>query len=373
MNQSIGLALPLAAFIVLGIIGESFAYRRYTGLKHWQSALLGFFSAALAGIFCIYYYDALHQGHQFGRSNDDEPIIICASISLPLLAVPFVVQLYRKLIGGQLTDAEKLPGLDGVRAWLGMGNVICAALIPVCVWLLFGTSLAMMFTLTFGLVLLYPVFNFVSAAPSPAPVAAPEDLSNEREKVLQLLEAGKINADESAELLNALGQSVPSRPQQLASEMELSPQRKIVLLGAALLLLGFFLPWFTINPGHMMNAATAQMQQIMGEVMSGNNAAQMIGSEFGVTVQIHAGDVAHGLGWWILALGIAAAVLPFFATNLKAQVQKKVILAALAIGTFLLVYLLSDNLRYVSVGVILALAGYALEMVGTLKERPVAR
>jgi hypothetical protein len=39
----------------------------------------------------------------------------------------------------------------------------------------------------------------------------------------------------------------------------------------------------------------------------------------------------------------------------------------------LLIYLLSDAIRYVSIGVILALAGYALEFVGTLKERTGSR
>jgi hypothetical protein len=53
--------------------------------------------------------------------------------------------------------------------------------------------------------------------------------------------------------------------------------------------------------------------------------------------------------------------------------QKKIILAALGIGTVLLIYVLSDAIRYVSFGIVLALAGYVLEVVGTLKERPVAR
>ena len=144
-------------------------------------------------------------------------------------------------------------------------------------------------------------------------------------------------------------------------------------MGAALLLIGFFLPWFALNPGQMLNEATTQLQQMMG----GNDAGQCAAAD-GLspntgTVQVHAGDVAHGLGWWILALGIGAAVLPFFATNLKAPTQKKVILTALAIGGFLMIYLLSDALRYVSLGVILALAGYVLEFVGTLKERPSVR
>jgi hypothetical protein len=368
MNNPITIAVPLAAFIVFGILGESFAYRRYTGLKHWQSVLLGLFTAALAGLFCVYYHEELRRRLQLGRNDDDVALTACASIILPLLVFPFAVRLYHKWISGQLTDAEKLPGLDGVRAWLGVGNLVCATLIPVCVWLLFGTSLAIMFALTFGLLLAYPIFTLASAAPPPAPAAPAEDLSAEREKVLQLLETGKITADESAELLNALGQSVPPRA-PLVTEKELSPPQKIVLLGAALLLLGFFLPWFAINPGQMLNEMVLR-QSMGGGTMPANVMPHVLDNG---AVQIHAGDVAHGLGWWVLALGIGAAVLPFFATNLKPELQKKVILAALAIGAFLLVYLLSDALRYVRIGVILAMAGYALELVGTLKERPQAR
>ena len=91
------------------------------------------------------------------------------------------------------------------------------------------------------------------------------------------------------------------------------------------------------------------------------------------TVRINGGDIGHGLGWWILLLGIGAAVLPFFATTLEASMQKKIILTALGIGAILLVYTLSDAVRYVSFGIVLALAGYVLELVGTLKERPVSR
>jgi hypothetical protein len=53
--------------------------------------------------------------------------------------------------------------------------------------------------------------------------------------------------------------------------------------------------------------------------------------------------------------------------------QKKIILAALGVGVILLMYLLSDAIRYVSFGILLVLAGYTLEVVGTLKERLLAR
>ena len=91
------------------------------------------------------------------------------------------------------------------------------------------------------------------------------------------------------------------------------------------------------------------------------------------TVAVHAGDLKNGLGWFILALGVGVAMLPIFAPQLKADLLKKLILGALAVGAFLLVYVLSDAVRYASLGIILALAGYALEFIGTLKERPPLR
>jgi hypothetical protein len=332
-------------------------YRRYTGLSGGLSALLCLLAAGLAvGLVCFVGTMPSNSGMRpvFGELID--------AALLSFLAVPFVILLYRKWIGGHLTEAEKLPGMDGVRAWLGLGNIICASLIPICVWQVFGYSPIGFWALTFGALLAYPLLNVASDSAQPAPAAPAEDLSSEREKVLQLLEAGKINADESAELLNALGQSVPSRPQP-ASEMEITTARKIVLLGAALLLLGFFLPWFAIKPGEIIGEMANQFAQGMGGINLPDG-----------TMKIRAGDLAHGLGWWILALGIGTAVLPFFATNLKAQTQKKVILIALAVGVFLIFYLLSDTtLHYIQIGLILALAGYALEIVGTLKERPLAR
>jgi len=146
----------------------------------------------------------------------------------------------------------------------------------------------------------------------------------------------------------------------------------MVLIGAAVLVVGFFLPWFAINPGAMMNEAASQLQQNMNQMMPGNVMPQMnIPLQTG-TVQVHAGDLAHGLGWWILALGMIAAVLPFFATTLNSSMQKKIILAALGGGVILLLYLLSDSIKYVSFGILLVLAGYVLEVIGTLKERPAA-
>jgi hypothetical protein len=358
-------ALFISAIIVIGSLSLTGLYHRYTGLKLWQSALLCILAAGVP----IALFIVLPELHRSGESPDAKPAI--SAIFLSLLAVPFVIRLYRKWIGGQLTEVEKLPGVDGVRAWLGVGNVICASLIPICIWLVFGYSPIGIWALTFGALLAYPLLNMASDSAQPTPAAPAEDLSKEREKVLQLLETGKISAADSAELLNALAHSAPPPAPKPAAEI--NPQRKLVLIGAAILLLGFFLPWFAINPGEMMNEAASQLQQNMNQMMPGNGMPQMnIPLQTG-TAQVHAGDLAHGLGWWILALGMVAAVLPFFATTLDSSMQKKIILAALGVGAILLIYVLSDAIKYASFGILLVLAGYVLELVGTLKERPSSR
>jgi hypothetical protein len=300
-------------------------------------------------------------------------VVSFCAILFPLLVVPFTTRLYCKLIGGHLTEAEKLPNAGGVRAWLGTGNVLCAALIPVCVNQLFDLPFIAMMTLTFGLLLAYPLLNI--AARSAQPAAAPtEDLSHEREKVLRLLELGKITADESAELLNALGHTAASP--RVKPTGEITAHRKIILLGAALVLIGFFLPWISVNPAEEANRLQSQLQQSMNQQMPVNLPVTMnppTFSQSGWTIRLCGGDIAHGLGWWILLLGIAAAVLPFFATNLSGELQKKVTLGCLGAGAIILIYLFTNNLRYVSVGILFGLAGYILELIGTLQERPLAR
>ena len=362
----IGLIMVLALLAVAGIFGAATIYRRYTGVTYFQAVLLWLLAICVSlisldeqGTISLWRYGSFQP--RFSDSDDSPILHMTGLILLCLLAVPFSVKLYRKIIGGHLTDSEKLTGYAGVRAWLGGGNFICAILIPLCAWQGLHLSPLSMCVLTFGLLLGYPLINTAMTSPEPAPLT--EDLSSEREKVLQLLEAGKITAEESAELLNALGHSSSPRSGPV-STAEFSRQRKLILLGVGLLLIGFFLPWFVIDTNVAANALLSQIQQTAGPAMT---MPQMM---INTTVQVRGGDLAHGTGWWILVLGIVAAGLPFFATTLNAQMQKRVILAALCIGAFLLIYLVSESYRYVGVGIILAAVGYALEIVGTLKEQP---
>jgi hypothetical protein len=378
--------VPIFAALVAVIvwIGTTI-YRRYTGLTRGQSALL--FLASVSAAACLLTYESQNYTEfsrvvtwrsgvgsgtymQPYRSGDLHAIRISfCTILFPLLVIPFAIQLYRKWIGSHLTEAEKMPDTGGVRAWLGVGNVLCAALIPVCVNQLFDLSFIAMITLTFGLLLAYPLLNIAARSAQPAAMAPAEDLSSEREKVLQLLEAGKITADESAELLNALGHTA-ARPQTKPAG-GITAHRKIILLGAALLLIGFFLPWISVNTAEETSRLQSQLQQNTNQQMPATMNLPTF-SQPGWTIRLCGGDIAHGLGWWILLLGVAAAVLPFFATNLSGEVQKKVTLGCLGVGAVILIYLFTNNIRFVSVGILFGLAGYVLELIGTLQERPVA-
>jgi len=119
---------------------------------------------------------------------------------LYFFALPFAVNLYDKWIKNRLTAEEKQPGMDGVQAWLGAGNLICCFGTAFCAWRGYDSPFWAVLAAMLGATLAYPVLNMLSyKGPS-----AQANLSKAREKILQMLEAGKITAEESAELLKAL-------------------------------------------------------------------------------------------------------------------------------------------------------------------------
>jgi hypothetical protein len=279
-----------------------------------------------------------------------------------LAAIPFLAKLYLTWIAGGVTDAEKAPGMQGIRAWLRGGNIFCAVLISLGIWLGFHVPFLIPTTLALMALLAFPVLHMVMDTSSPQPpVTTGDTLSPDRERVLKMLDDGKITAQESAELLNALAHSAPARPPQPASAP--APYRKMVWLGAALVVISFFLPWFGITPGRAMNNF---MRHMPGPASMPSYFLQQFGDP---PVYVAGGDIAHGLGWWVLILGIAAAALPFVAANLDSQTCQKTSLVALGVGAIILIYLFTEGFSYLSIGILLALAGYALEFIGVLKSR----
>lgn len=66
----------------------------------------------------------------------------------------------------------------------------------------------------------------------------------ERRRILKMVEEGKIDTEEGAELLEAMGRSSALQGQNTFSRLDMA-----MLFGIALVILGFFLPWVYIGNG----------------------------------------------------------------------------------------------------------------------------
>jgi hypothetical protein len=71
-----------------------------------------------------------------------------------------------------------------------------------------------------------------------------------------------------------------------------------VLVGAGMVLLSFFLPWFSSNAGQ-------EMGRLGGQMMDG-----LLQHMQTPTLYIAGGEVGNGLGWIVLLLALGVAVLP---------------------------------------------------------------
>ncbi len=341
-------AILIAVVAVVLTVAATTAFRRQLASSRGQAALLLLVSLGGAITAAMFWFDA----HPQYSHNSLLPL--AAVSALPMLGIPFVVGLHLKWIGGRATEAEKRRGADGFRAWLSPLNVITALLIAACAWIGFGYSFVGVLGLLILALVAYPVLNLASAPPAvPPDDRGPGQLSSERERVMRMLDEGRITAEEGAELLNALGNTVQPR----------APLARMVLIGAAILLIGFFLPWFTYNPGR-------EIQRTMEGGMPGMRGNMNLPDVFAQTVvSVAGGDVRHGLGWIVLVLGVAAAALPYLGLRTDTRLQSNLVLIVLSAGLVVLLYLLTQNLRYASIGIFLAVAGYVVQLVGVLKER----
>jgi hypothetical protein len=352
MNQNVHADISIFSLLFIAIplvLLLALFYRRYLGLKREGGYLLavGTLIASVAA--------GIYKANQLDDSEMPDwkiAVTVFSAGFLVLTAVPLVIKLYRGWIGGHVTEAEKSTGAAGIRAWLSPASLVLALLVSICAENGFGYSFLSVLALTILALLAYPVLmTLTRPEPSPAPVERAENLTAEREKVLSLLEAGKISAEESAELLNALGTTLKA-PAPKAHV--LAPEHRTMLIGAGLVLVGFFLPWFTINLGKVPM------------LPPGANGIFNLHTE---SINLSGGDVEHGLGWLILLLSIGTAVLPLVATELDSQTRRTASMVALGVGARLILYIINGQLRVLNVGIILAGAGYFLQWVCLLKPR----
>jgi hypothetical protein len=139
------------------------------------------------------------------------------------------------------------------------------------------------------------------------------------------------------------------------------------------LLAGFYFPWITIDPGKEMARTMHSMQQGFGEnfpLQLPEMALPQLNS--GLRVSAVGSEIEHGLGWMTLALALAAALLPLFAKSLDRATLRLMQMLALGVGTVILLSVVSSGIRWVSFGLVAAIAGYFIEWIGLLRERTAA-
>ena len=355
--------------IILGVVsgcaalfGLTFGLRRYLGIG-WGRAAVILFVAMVAGIFGGFIRahepQALTPLERWDRSSESRGMADgCAGLLTGILLI-FAIRLYSKWIAGATNELEKRENLDGVRAWLGAANVSTVVILAILAWLAFDYPPLGMGLLGLLVLLVYPGIRSASAyARAQAPAPAVDLNAPERQRVLNMLDNGKITAAECAELLAALNYSEKTQSvKQMTAGF--APPGWLPLVGAAVLLIGFFLPWFTVRPAKEFSQTLQRFVPLNSPVVQEFDSAS--------TIHIAGGDVSHGLGWVVLALGVAAAAFPYFAGNLSTTIRQRCILAGLGVGLFVLLYLATNNLRFVSIGFLLATAGYLLQLAGVLR------
>jgi hypothetical protein len=287
---------------------------------------------------------------------------------IPVLALGLTVRLC------SISPKEATSADSPWKPWLSPANLVCAAALTLCA----GIGLGLQFMgIAAGLAIVsllgYPLIATLLAPPTPntgAGEPAGADLTSERQRVLHLLEEGKVNARECSELLGAMAQTMPTAR---AIEPMTAPRRALIL-GAVVVLVGFFLPWFTINLGQEVQRAMRTMlppamdarQFGLGAGAAMPSFNQTAGPSDAVTVT--GGDVQHGLGWLMLALAAAVAAMPYVVPTLPLATRRSAMFLSLAAGTVIGLYLLANGWRWAEYGLWIALCGSVVQWMGAIRD-----
>jgi hypothetical protein len=201
----------------------------------------------------------------------------------------------------------------------------------------------------------------------------------ERLRVLKMLEEGKINAEECAELLDALSVKAPG-----PTARQRSWARLMILTGAALVLAGFLLPWFGGGPSQaqaapaepglgaaelliLKLARVVPYEEIMPQLMGQAEKLELNKIEVSqYRLSFPGSMVKHGLGWGILGLSLAAGFISLALHGNRGASQRNAALSLLALGAFMIFYLVFLASWFAEFGLAVVLVGYGIETAGVL-------
>ncbi|MEO8354131.1 MAG: hypothetical protein ABI680_20575 [Chthoniobacteraceae bacterium] len=361
-QQSVAFPIIVSILLLLLIIP---LLRKYSGVTFGKAILIGLLTGAAAAGAMIHFHETFR-----GPRGSDQLVLVAVSRALFIFfAVPFVIRIWRHWMGGAATEGERQPGAAGLSAWFSVANVIVGLALVVAGYLGYGVPWALLALVIAGTLAAYPLLRTPAPASMPAPESDP-GMSAEREKIFSMLEAGKLTPEESAGLLDALNENARLKPR---APVPLDAAQRLLLIGAALVLVGFFLPWVTFNPGQVAGSLMAEMNANfpMNSFPGGN---PMNGMELKTpTISIAGGDIKSGLGWMTLIMAIAAAALPYVTSALDSQTLRTVRFLCLGVGGIILLYLLTQNIRFVAIGMVLALGGYVLATIGVVRQQQAAQ
>jgi hypothetical protein len=340
-------------------------YPRYTGLSRGK-ACLALFASLIGGIVTVAAYFVRSESSL--RHLEMEPAyrVLAAGVSFYFLTA-FGLRLWGRWIGGKSTPEERQPGVPGIRAWFCASNVVIGMAIVLTTWLGFDISPLLMVIIIGALLAADPILRMEASSTPASTTPVADDLSAEREKIVAMLEAGKLTPDESAELLQALSETsrVP-----VAQPVKLTPGQRLMLIGAALVAFGFFLPWFVVNPGKEAGRLMNQMKVSfpLESSFPGTNLSLPHPTLQTPSISISGGDIQKGLGWMALLLAGSAALIPYITTRLDESTMRTVRLLCLGVGSLIVLYLLTQNIRFIGIGLVIAVSGYIVEIVGVIRE-----
>jgi hypothetical protein len=165
--------------------------------------------------------------------------------------------------------------------------------------------------------------------------------SPERARILQMIEDGKITAEEGSDLLEAMGKSSALRGQDKFSSLDVA-----ILAGVALVVLGFFLPWVHIRLSSMTVLPGIQ------DIFNQNSAYQ-------------AGYHTGAIGWMIFAIALVSAI-PVFVTP-KSLLYKISLLHLFVtlIGLLLVFMTLLRAGNQLGAGIVTCAVGFTIELIAS--------
>jgi hypothetical protein len=281
------------------------------------------------------------------------------------LSVPLVSALVLKVWLQWTSSPRDAEPERSAWARFHVSDFLVAIATAVCIAGAFDYPILPMLVLCVAALLAFPLINYLTLKAKEEAMNAenPAELAEERSRILKLLEDGKITASDAADLFGALASS-RSAAGAPAARRPVSLDRKLCFAGAAIMLIAFFLPWFKVD----WAAEMAAQQQNMASIQQALGASLPLPVQNFEPTSIAGGDIAHGLGWIALGLAVLAALIPSLLPDAAPAMRRNLRLLAVASGAIIVTYLLSSNARFASIGVVLALIGSGLQLLGVLLE-----